>query len=292
MKNRSFPSTIDQTLIEKGDSMRESMAKVKRLVVKIGTSSLIYPNGKVNLSGIDELAYVLTDLHNRGLEVILVTSGAIGVGLNKLQLLERPQKIPEQQAVAAVGQTELMTIYTQRFEAYSQKTAQVLLTRDIVEFPKSRNNVVNTLNQLLAMDILPIINENDTVAVDELDHLTKFGDNDQLSAIVTELVAADLLIMLSDINGFYSDDPSKNSQAILYSHVGKITKDLLKEAGGTGSAFGTGGMRSKLKAAQRVLDASSKMVLANGKRPKIIFDILAGKEIGTLFEEMEENDND
>ncbi|WP_424684697.1 glutamate 5-kinase [Enterococcus sp.] len=263
--------------------MRGSLATAKRIVIKIGTSSLIYPNGNINLSGIDQLAFVLTDLANQGKEIILVSSGAIGVGMNNLGLAQRPVSIPEQQAVAAVGQTELMTIYTQRFMTYSQKTAQVLLTRDIVEFPESRKNVINTLNQLLAMHIIPIINENDTVAVEELDHQTKFGDNDQLSAIVTQLTNADLLIMLSDIDGFYSDNPAVNHEAVLYQTVHEITGELMAKAGGKGSQFGTGGMVSKLKAAQRILAADSKMVLANGEKPQVIFAILAGDAIGTLF---------
>ena len=255
--------------------MRGSLATAKRIVIKIGTSSLIYPNGNINLSGIDQLAFVLTDLANQGKEIILVSSGAIGVGMNNLGLAQRPVSIPEQQAVAAVGQTELMTIYTQRFMTYSQKTAQVLLTRDIVEFPEGRKNVI--------MHIIPIINENDTVAVEELDHQTKFGDNDQLSAIVTQLTNADLLIMLSDIDGFYSDNPTVNHEAVLYQTVHEITGELMAKAGGKGSQFGTGGMVSKLKAAQRILAADSKMVLANGEKPQVIFAILAGDAIGTLF---------
>lgn len=263
--------------------MRNQLQDAQRIVIKIGTSSLIYPNGNINLAGIDELAFVLTDLRNQGKEVILVSSGAIGVGMNKLHFHQRPSSIPEQQAVAAVGQAELMSIYGQRFATYSQQTAQVLLTRDVTEFPESRQNVVNTLEQLLKMGIIPIINENDTVAVDELDHLTKFGDNDQLSAIVLQLTNADLLIMLSDINGFYSDNPSTNKEAQLYSRITELTDDLFSRAGGKGSHFGTGGMYSKLKAAQRVLDHQSGMILANGKRPKVIFDILSGADIGTFF---------
>ncbi|KAF1304046.1 glutamate 5-kinase [Enterococcus saccharolyticus] len=265
--------------------MRNQLNEAKRIVIKIGTSSLIYPNGNINLAGIDELAFTLTDLKNQGKEVILVSSGAIGIGMNKLNFTQRPSSIPEQQAVAAVGQAELMSIYGQRFMVYGQQTAQVLLTRDVIEFPESRQNVVNTLEQLLRMGIIPIINENDTVAVDELDHTTKFGDNDQLSAIVLQLTQANLLIMLSDINGFYSDNPSTNKEATLYSHITELTPDLFNRAGGKGSQFGTGGMHSKLKAAQRVLDQQSAMVLANGKQPKVIFDILAGEDIGTLFKE-------
>lgn len=265
--------------------MRNFLKSVNRIVVKIGTSSLIHPNGKVNLDGIDQLAFVLTDLRNKGKEVILVSSGAIGVGMDKLRVAERPKEIPVQQAVAAVGQSELMHIYNQRFLGYSQQTAQVLLTRDVVDFPESRRNVINTLEQLMAMDILPIINENDTVAVDEMDHTRKFGDNDELSAIVAQLMNADVLIMLSDIDGFYSANPSEDKQAVLYSTVSAINQSLIDQAGGNGSRFGTGGMISKLKAAQRILDAKSAMVLANGKPPRIIFDILAGVEVGTLFKE-------
>lgn len=263
--------------------MRKSLEKVQRIVIKIGTSSLIYPNGTINLAGIDQLAFVLTDLANRGKEILLVSSGAIGVGMNKLGLQTRPTSIPEQQAVAAVGQAELMNIYNHRFLTYSQITAQILLTRDIVEYPESRKNVTNTLNQLLKKGIIPIINENDTVSVEEMDHQTKFGDNDQLSAIVTQITCADLLIMLSDIDGFYSANPSLDQQAILYHTVHEITPEIRQQAGDKGSEFGTGGMISKLAAAQRILAADSAMVLANGEKPQVIFDILTGAEIGTLF---------
>lgn len=255
----------------------------KRIVVKVGTSTLIYPNGNINLASIDELAFTLTDLQNRGKQVILVSSGAIGVGLNTLNLPQRPTSIPAQQAVAAVGQAELMEIYSRRFQTYSQQTAQVLMTRDIVDYPQSRGNVVNTLEELLKRKIIPIINENDAVAIDELDHLTKFGDNDQLSAIVNGLTRSELLIMLSDVDGFYSDNPLKNKAAKLHRRITQINETLLLQAGGAGSQWGTGGMASKLKAAQRVLDANGTMILANGKHPRIIFDIVKGKEIGTLF---------
>ncbi|MDB1694186.1 glutamate 5-kinase [Enterococcus casseliflavus] len=270
--------------------MRADLSNKNRIVVKIGTSSLIYPNGAINLAGIDELAFVLAALQNQGKEIILVSSGAIGVGMNKLNLKERPVEIPQQQAVAAVGQSELMTIYNQRFQSYSQQTAQILLTRDIIEFPQSRQNVSNTLEQLLTMGIIPIINENDTVAVDELDHLTKFGDNDQLSAIVAQLTKAELLIMLSDIDGFYSANPLNDPEAVLYSEINEITPELLEQASGKGSPYGTGGMTSKLKAAQRILDLNSHMLLANGKQPKIIFDLLAGEPVGTHFYQRTEDE--
>lgn len=268
--------------------MRKKLKEAKRVVIKVGTSTLIYPNGNINLSAIDQLAFTLTDLRNQGKEIILVSSGAIGVGLHKMKMDKRPPTIPEQQAIAAVGQAELMNIYNHRFLTYGQQIAQLLLTRDVIEYPESRNNVKNTMEQLLKMNIIPVINENDTVAVDELDHLTKFGDNDQLSAIVTQLIHADTLIMLSDIDGFFSDNPTTNAQATLFSEINEINEELLKLAGGKGSRFGTGGMYSKLKAAERILSHNSSMVLANGKQPTIIFEILQGNELGTLFIKKEE----
>lgn len=271
--------------------MRNKLKNAKRVVIKVGTSTLIYPNGNINLNAIDQLAFTLTDLRNQGKEIILVSSGAIGVGLHKMKLDKRPPTIPEQQAIAAVGQAELINIYNHRFITYGQQIAQLLLTRDVIEFPESRNNVKNTVEQLLKMNIIPIINENDTVAVDELDHLTKFGDNDQLSAIVSQLINADTLIMLSDIDGFFSDNPSTNKKATLFSEINYINDELLTLAGGKGSRFGTGGMYSKLKAADRILAQNSSMVLANGKQPTIIFDILKGENIGTLFT-LKEEEND
>ncbi len=271
-------------------SVRKTLQNAKKIVIKIGTSTLVYPNGTINLHAIDELAFVLAALSNQGKEIILVSSGAIGVGMNSLHLSERPASIPEQQAVAAVGQGELMNIYSHRFRTYKQQTAQMLLTRDIIEFPASRQNVTNTLEQLLKMNILPIINENDTVSVDELDHLTKFGDNDLLSSIVAELCQADLLIMLSDVDGFFSSNPIQNPQATLFSEIHSIDESLYQISTGKGSKFGSGGMYSKLKAAERLLQANSKMVLANGQNPKIIFDILNGKKVGTLFTSIKEKE--
>ncbi|MGO2082204.1 glutamate 5-kinase [Vagococcus sp.] len=263
--------------------MRKTLSTVKRVVVKVGTSSLVLKNGKLNLKSIDQLAFVLTALVNQDYEVILVSSGAIGAGLQSLGLTSRPSTIAKQQAIAAIGQSELIKTYSQRFENYNQQIAQVLMTRDVVDFPESRKNVINTLDELLKMGIIPIVNENDSVAVEELDHQTKFGDNDQLSAIVSQLTKADLLIMLSDIDGFYTNNPQTDPDAKLYTQINKITADLKKAAGGEGSRFGTGGMASKLKAAQRILDYSGQMVLANGEEPSIIFDIIEGKTIGSLF---------
>lgn len=262
---------------------RAHLNTLKRIVIKVGTSTLMYPTGAINLQRIEKLAFVLTDLKNQGKEVILVSSGAIGVGCHHLKLTERPTTIPQQQAVAAVGQSELMSLYSNFFNNYSQVVGQVLLTRDVIEFPESRTNVTNTFNQLLAMDIIPIVNENDTVAVDELEHQTKFGDNDSLSALVTELTQADLLIMLSDIDGFYDKNPTVHQDARLFSEINEITADLLSLAGGNGSKFGTGGMITKLNAAEHVLNQDSQMILANGAEPTIIFEIMHGENIGTHF---------
>lgn len=262
---------------------KELLKNSKRLVIKVGTSSLVLPNSEINLRAIDQLAFTLSSLRQAGYEVILVSSGAIGVGMKLLGLDKRPETIAKQQAIAAIGQAELIKIYTQRFASYHQQSAQVLLTRDVTDFPTSRQNVINTFEELLTMGVIPIVNENDSVSVDELDHLTKFGDNDQLSAIVSNLAQADLLLMLSDIDGFYNDNPHTNPEATLYSHITEITITMEKAAGDKGSVFGTGGMMSKLKAAKRVLDSQSQMILASGKDPAILFDILEGKEIGTLF---------
>ena len=259
------------------------MGNVLRIVVKIGTSSLMHSNGKLNLQAIDQLSYTLTGLVNEGKQVILVSSGAIGAGMGQLGLTTRPEEIPKQQALAAIGQSELMTVYQQRFATYGQKISQVLLTHDVLDYPQSREYVHNTIEQLLNWGIIPVVNENDTVAVDELDHRTTFGDNDQLSAIVAVRSHADLLIMLSDIDGFYTGNPHQDPNAQLIKELHQVTDDSLNRAGGAGTVFGTGGMATKLKAAANILRHNQMMVLANGANPSIIFDIMNGEEIGTLF---------
>ncbi|MBC1564055.1 glutamate 5-kinase [Listeria booriae] len=263
--------------------MRASLKNCKRIVIKVGTSTLMYPNGNVNLRTIEKLAMVLSDLCNEGKEVVLVSSGAIGVGCHKLQLPTRPTEMPDLQAIAAVGQSELMNIYNKFFGEYGYTVGQVLLTRDVIDYPTSRKNVINTFNKLLENRIIPIVNENDTVAIEEIEHLTKFGDNDRLSAIVLEVIQADLLIMLSDIDGFYDSNPTDNPDSKMFTEIHQITPELQSLAGGKGSAFGTGGMFTKLAAADKVLKNDSKMVLTNGNQPAIIFDIMNGKNIGTLF---------
>ncbi|AUI72489.1 glutamate 5-kinase [Companilactobacillus alimentarius] len=255
-----------------------------RIVIKVGTSTLIRQNSQINLPVIKKLAYVLSTLKKNGKDVVLVSSGAIGVGMGVLNIDQRPIKISKQQAVAAVGQAELMQIYNEAFHEYGMSVAQILITRDIIDYPESHTNVMNSFQELLSMDnTIPIVNENDTVTVSELDHHTKFGDNDQLSAIVTNLVDADLLIMLSDIDGFYSANPLKVSDATLIDTIKQIDPEIIAAAGGHGTKYGTGGMTTKLKAAELILKHNQQMILTNGKDPEIIFNLLAGDPIGTLF---------
>ena len=226
-------------------NIRKKLQNSKRIVIKIGTSSLMTTNGKVNYQQFDRLAYVLSTLNKAGKEIVLVSSGAMGVGMDKLNISKRPVSIPGQQAISAIGQCEMMNLYSRFFSHYNQTVGQILLTRDIIEFPESLKNVTNTFDALLEMAIIPVVNENDTVAVEELDHQTKFGDNDQLSAIVANIVGADMLIMLSDIDGFYDKNPTTNPDATLYHTISDVTEDVMAKAGGEGSAFGTGGLYSK-----------------------------------------------
>ena len=271
--------------MKNGGSMNKRDLEAKRIVIKIGTSSLLYQNtSQLNLRAIERLAFVLSDLKNQGKEVVLVSSGAIGVGMGKLGLTKRPETIPAQQAVASVGQGELLGIYEREFQNYGKSVAQMLLTRDVLVYPQSKKNVFNAFQELLKLNVIPIVNENDTVSVDELDHKTKFGDNDQLSAVVADLINADLIIMLSDIDGFYSSNPLTDPNAELYHTVTSIDSSIIQSAGGRGTKFGTGGMVTKLKAAKRILSNNQKMVLANGENPRITYNILAGEPVGTLFE--------
>lgn len=256
---------------------------MKRIVVKVGTSTLTYDNGKINLTRIEKLARVLSDIQNSGKEVVLVSSGAIGVGVSKLKLKEKPQSIREKQAVAAVGQCELMHIYSKFFGEYGHVVGQVLLTRDVVEDDHIRENVCNTFETLLEKGIVPIVNENDTVSIDEIENIVRFGDNDNLSAIVAGLVNADLLVILSDIDGFYDSDPRKNPDSKMLKIVEEVTAELEDCAGGAGSNLGTGGMITKLTAAKTATTKGVSMVLANGSNPSILLDIIDGQDIGTLF---------
>ena len=262
---------------------RSRLKEAKRIVVKVGTSTLTYDNGNINLRRIEKLTRVLSDIVNSGKEVTLVSSGAIGVGVSKLNLKEKPKDIREKQALSAVGQCELMHIYSKFFGEYSHTVGQVLLTRDVIEDERIKNNVCNTFEILLDKKIIPIVNENDTISIDEIENIANFGDNDNLSAIVSQLINADLLIILSDIDGFYDSDPRNNKDAKLLNEIEIITEELEACAGGTGSNLGTGGMATKLIAAKRAIEQGIDMVLANGKEPEIILDILDGNDIGTLF---------
>ncbi|MBE6062494.1 MAG: glutamate 5-kinase [Clostridium butyricum] len=264
-------------------SFRKKIKEAKRIVVKVGTSTLTYDNGNINLGRIEKLTRILSDIVNSGKEVTLVSSGAIGVGVNKLKLKEKTSSIREKQAVAAVGQCELMHIYSKFFGEYSHIVGQVLLTRDVIEDDHIRNNVCNTFETLLENKIIPIVNENDTVSIDEIENIVRFGDNDNLSAIVASLINADLLIILSDIDGFYDSDPRSNNDAKLLSIVTEITSELEECAGGAGSNLGTGGMITKLAAAKVATGSGVDMILANGSEPSIIKEILNGENIGTLF---------
>jgi glutamate 5-kinase len=267
------------------DNIRDRINSSKRIVIKVGTSTLTYDTGKINLSRMDKLSMVISDLLNQEREVVLVTSGAIGVGVGKLKLKGKPKTVREKQAVAAVGQCELMHLYSKFFSEYGHTVGQILLTRDVVEDGHRRRNVINTFETLLESGIVPIVNENDSVSIEEIEYGDRrvFGDNDTLSAIVAELIKADLLIILSDIDGFYDCDPRKNSCSHLLSVIHEITPEVEKCAGGVGSKRGTGGMVTKLTAAKIATSSGINMVLTNGSNPGVILDIVNGENIGTVF---------
>lgn len=257
--------------------------EVRRIVVKVGTSTLTYENGKLNIRRIERLVRTISDLQNRGFEMVLVSSGAVGVGMAKLGLRERPTELSMKQAAAAVGQCELMHIYDKMFLEYGINVAQILLTRENIVDDEQRENIHNTFTTLLQTGVVPIVNENDTVATAELRHIESFGDNDTLSAVVARICEADLLIIFSDIDGLYDADPRKNPQAHLISHVRKIDAKIRRMAGGAGSANGTGGMATKITAAELCMDAGIPMLVANGDKQGILYDIVDGKSVGTLF---------
>lgn len=257
--------------------------KIQKVVVKIGTSSLVLPNGKINLRTIDQLSFVLATLNNQGYQLILVSSGAIGVGLASLGLTDRPAEIEQQQALASIGQTALMRIYSQRFLDYQTHVAQLLLTRDVLTYPVSRQHTLNTINTLLHQNVIPIVNENDPVSVDELDHYTTFSDNDELSSQVAIAIDADELIILSDIDALYDKDPHKFPDAQIIKEVPVLTPEIKNAASGSSTRFGTGGMVTKLRAAATMMQAGKQMILCNGRDPKILFDIFDGHTIGTHF---------
>lgn len=251
-----------------------------RVVIKVGTSTLAHATGKLNIRRASALCRVISDLKNAGNEVILVSSGAIGMGVGKLGLTEKPTDIPTKQAAAAIGQCELMYTYDRLFTEYNHVVAQILMTGADFQAEDRHENFSNTLSRLLALHVLPIINENDTIATEEI----KVGDNDTLSALVTVSAQADVLVILSDVNGLYDSDPHKNPNATLIKKVVGVPEDILKMAGDEGSALGTGGMKTKLRAAKICTASGCNMVIANGENPEILYDIVAGKDGNyTLF---------
>ena len=266
-------------------SAREEVRNRKRIVIKIGSSSLMHKDtGRLNLRKIEQLVRTLVDLKNSGKDVILVSSGAIAVGRTAIGLHEKPDELPVKQACAAIGQAKLMMVYQKIFAEYSAIAAQVLMTKATVTTDTSRKNAENTFNELLKLGAIPIVNENDTVSTYELKQVQTFGDNDRLSAIVTSIVGADLLILLSDIDGLYTDDPNTNPDARFISQVDRIDDDLLDMGKSTsGSNVGTGGMATKLIAARIATGSGADMVIANGNDIDNITKVMAGEDVGTLF---------
>lgn len=250
-----------------------------RIVVKVGTSTLTHEAGRINIRRVECLCRVLSDLMNAGHEMILVSSGAIGMGVGKLSLKEKPSDMPTKQAAAAVGQCELMYVYDREFSQYNHTIAQILITNSDVENEKNYNNFRNTVSRLLEFGALPIINENDTISTEEIE----IGDNDTLGAIVATSVKADLLVLLSDIDGLYNKDPRKNPDAELIPEVCELTDEIMAMGEGKGSSLGTGGMFTKLKAARITTNEGIDMIIANGDNPNILYDIAEGKPVGTKF---------
>ncbi len=265
--------------------MREELKRKKRIVIKIGSSSLTHPEtGELNLLKIEGLVRIISDLKGSGKEVVLVSSGAIATGRQALHHPKKPESLAQKQAFAAVGQARLMMVYQKLFAEYNQVAAQVLLTKDTMVNDSSRYNAQNTFDELLLMGAVPVVNENDTVSTSEIPLVDNFGDNDRLSAIVAALIGADLLILLSDIDGLYTDDPSVNKDARFISLVPEITPELMAMGKGTsGSDVGTGGMAAKLAAARIATDSGSDMVIANADQVQVIYEIVQGEERGTLF---------
>ena len=254
-----------------------------RIVIKVGTSTLAHSTGRLNIRRVELLCKVLSDLKNAGNEVVLVSSGAIGMGVGKLGLSGRPGDMPGKQAAAAVGQCELMYTYDKLFSEHSHTVAQILLTAEDIQHERRSVHVHDTLERLLQWGVLPIINENDAVSTDEIGIQTTIGENDTLSAIVAKLVNADLLILLSDIDGLYTSDPKKDADAKLIPSVEDITPEILELAGGAGSCLGTGGMATKLIAAKLVMEAGIDMIITNGEDPNLLYDLFDGKQVGTRF---------
>ncbi len=258
-----------------------NISEKQRIVIKLGTSTLAHKTGKLNIRRMTNLVRVISDLHNSGREIIMVSSGAVGLGAGKLGLPEKPKDTKTKQAVAAIGQCELMHVYDDMFAKYSITVAQILLTKAIINNPSHCENFMNTVEKLVNMDVIPIVNENDTIAIDELE--LEIGENDSLSALVAELSRADLLLILSDIDALYDDDPRSKPDAKPIPLVEKITPEIEAVAGGAGTSLGTGGMSTKITAAKIATNAGIDMIIMNGRDPEKLYDLFEDKEIGTLF---------
>lgn len=261
------------------EASREALKKAKRIVIKVGTSTITYANGKRNFSQIDRLAREISDLQNQGKEMILVTSGAVAVGVDRMGLPGKPKTIPGKQAAAAVGQGVLMHTYEKFFADYGQIVAQVLITKTEAIDRHRYTNTRNTFMELMRQRVIPIVNENDVVALDEL----KIGDNDNMSALVAGIVDADLVIILSDVDGLYTANPQTHPDAVIVSEVAEITPEIEASAGGVGSARGTGGMATKIQAAKAATSSGIHLVIASGTEKYAITRVLQGEELGTLF---------
>ncbi|MBQ7960073.1 MAG: glutamate 5-kinase [Clostridia bacterium] len=255
------------------------LTETKRAVIKVGTSSLTYETGKLNIKKIESIVRVVSDLRNRGIEVVLVSSGAVGAGVGKLNLPEKPSETIKKQALAAIDQATLVSMYDRFFSEYGHSSAQVLLTKFILDDEERYRNTKNTFETMFEYGVIPIVNENDVISTYELE----FGDNDTLSAYIAKLVDAGLLIILSDIDGLYDSNPQVNPEARLVEVVEKIDESVYAIAGGAGSRRGTGGMVTKLKAAEIVNPEGIDMIISNGAYPERIYDIFEGKSVGTLF---------
>lgn len=255
----------------------------KRIVIKIGTSSLTYESGQLNYRHIENMTDVICDLKNMGHQVVLVSSGASGVGLGKLGLTKKPDTSAEKRVLAACGQSGLMAMYESFFGRYHCKVAQVLLTKSVMNDQEKAKSIIKSFEEMFNYDVLPIVNENDVISSDELNSDDMFGDNDTLSARVAALIKADILVIWSDIDGLYNKDPRTSKDAKLISVVSKVTDNIYNMAGGAGSLRGKGGMRTKIYAARIATEAGVDMVIANSSRPELLYDLFHGKSIGTLF---------
>ena len=255
------------------------ISEKQRIVIKLGTSTIAHGTGKLNIRRMTTLVRVLADLQNSGKEIIIVSSGAVGLGVGKLGLKKKPTDTPSKQAAAAVGQCELMYTYDKLFSEYNHTVAQILVTGDDIDHSDRKVNFINTMRRLLELGALPIINENDSVSTNEIE----IGDNDTLGAIVATAVNADLLIILSDIDGLYTADPKKDSNARLLHTVSEITPEIEGMIGGAGSKLGTGGMITKIHAAEIAMGAGIDMAILNGRNPSVLYDLFDGKDVGTIF---------